>query len=484
MVREPIFQPVAGGSVVDDRDDISLIAAVSTYRDRDAFAELCERFRERAFSMALRILRDRDLAEDAVQEALLSLWRNPQTPPLKDACGWILSIVTAKSIDLGRSRSRRVKRETSMATKQNHSSASAAEALEENELIGLLRSQIDALPELERTLLACSYCANMPQREIAKLVGVSQMTVSNKIQQVLERLRLNLSKAGVAAPIMVPLLSSEKLFEAMTCDSACPTGLTERLLGRLDAPPIHKNAESLRRASPLGKSSAWTFAAVAVVAVAAGGAWWAAQRANPSAPIGATPSSVQAMVQPGGTFRGHWDFSKGPPADLTTFQGAWEWQSGKQPPVAGMKVTSKLDAALLLPGTVPASPMMLKIKFYIKPNDIAHFGCYWADENHVFESRSWKRSMSVPSDHPIQGSGYLIGKYIVMCQDDHVVSVVDYPREYPGNRICLTFQHLIAIEVDARSVTLDEIPANFRDPEKLLKDMDGSPVAGHEYLFK
>ena len=34
-------------------------------------------------------------------------------------------------------------------------------------------------------------------------------------------------------------------------------------------------------------------------------------------------------------------------------------------------------------------------------------------------------------------------------------------------------QNLIAVEMDVRSVSIDEIPARLRDPEKLLKDMEG-----------
>ena len=50
--------------------------------DRDAFASLVEATSDRMYAIATRILRDRDLAEDALQSALLTAWR--QLPNLRE----------------------------------------------------------------------------------------------------------------------------------------------------------------------------------------------------------------------------------------------------------------------------------------------------------------------------------------------------------------------------------------------------------------
>ncbi|MCJ7710491.1 MAG: RNA polymerase sigma factor [Chloroflexi bacterium] len=50
--------------------------------DRDAFAALVHMTSDRMYALATRILRDSDLAEDALQGALISVWR--QLPTLRD----------------------------------------------------------------------------------------------------------------------------------------------------------------------------------------------------------------------------------------------------------------------------------------------------------------------------------------------------------------------------------------------------------------
>src|SRR5437773_1605839 len=72
-----------------------------------------------------------------------------------------------------------------------------AEKIEANEVIAAMREHIDRLPEIECTLLTCCYGAGMTHSEIGKAVGMSQQTVSNRIQHALNNVRANLSKAGI-----------------------------------------------------------------------------------------------------------------------------------------------------------------------------------------------------------------------------------------------------------------------------------------------
>ena len=104
-------------------------------------------------------------------------------------------------------------------------------SVEHDELMTILNSQLERLPELERQLLALYYGAEATETEIGKMLVIPQQTISRKLHEALEHLRANLTKAGVAA--VVPLMCAENLSDAIMNGTQCPSGMTERLIERL-----------------------------------------------------------------------------------------------------------------------------------------------------------------------------------------------------------------------------------------------------------
>ena len=85
---------------LSDEALLSLVAA----SDDDALAALYVRFGRVAYGLALRILRDETLAQDAVQEAFLGVWRNADRflAERAKASTWILTLVHRRAVDLVR----------------------------------------------------------------------------------------------------------------------------------------------------------------------------------------------------------------------------------------------------------------------------------------------------------------------------------------------------------------------------------------------
>src|SRR5438105_12225905 len=85
------------------------VVALVARSDHDALAELYDRYGRVAYGLALRVLRDEALAEDAVQEAFLSLWRGASRfiPERGKASTWILTLVHRRAVDLVRREERR-----------------------------------------------------------------------------------------------------------------------------------------------------------------------------------------------------------------------------------------------------------------------------------------------------------------------------------------------------------------------------------------
>src|SRR5436309_14986067 len=80
------------------------VVAMLARSDESALAELYDRFGRVAYGLALRVLRDSALAEDAVQEAFLAAWRNADRfmPERGKASTWILTLVHRRAVDLVR----------------------------------------------------------------------------------------------------------------------------------------------------------------------------------------------------------------------------------------------------------------------------------------------------------------------------------------------------------------------------------------------
>src|SRR5213596_300951 len=85
------------------------VVALVARSDDQALAELYDRFGRVAYGLALRILRDEALAQDAVQEAFLAVWRSSDRflAERAKASTWILTLVHRRAVDLVRREERR-----------------------------------------------------------------------------------------------------------------------------------------------------------------------------------------------------------------------------------------------------------------------------------------------------------------------------------------------------------------------------------------
>ena len=85
------------------------VVAMAARSDDLAFAELYDRYGRVAYRLALRVLRDEALAEDAVQDAFLAIWRGASRfiPERGRASAWILTLVHRRAVDLVRREDRR-----------------------------------------------------------------------------------------------------------------------------------------------------------------------------------------------------------------------------------------------------------------------------------------------------------------------------------------------------------------------------------------
>jgi len=171
-----------------------LLAARS---EQSALAELYDRYGRPAYGLALRILRDDTLAEDAVQEAFTSLWRTASrfVPERGKASTWILTLVHRKSVDIVRREQRR------RADALVEEAGAQAGAADEEAWLRLQRERVQhalrQLPDQQREAIELAYYGGFTQSELAERLGQPLGTIKSRMFAGLARLRELLEEPGI-----------------------------------------------------------------------------------------------------------------------------------------------------------------------------------------------------------------------------------------------------------------------------------------------
>ena len=172
--------------------DEALVALVAR-GDEDALGELYDRVGRIAYGLAMRVLRDDRLAEDAVQEGFLAVWRSAAgfRAERAKASTWILTLVHRRAVDLVRREERR--RVEPLTEEAAANEGAAAEATDEAAWLRFERERVQAalsqLPDVQREALELAYYGGYSQSELAERLGVPLGTIKSRMFAGLARLR-------------------------------------------------------------------------------------------------------------------------------------------------------------------------------------------------------------------------------------------------------------------------------------------------------
>jgi RNA polymerase sigma factor (sigma-70 family) len=173
------------------------LVALAARSEQSALAELYDRYGRPAYGLALRILRDERLAEDAVQEAFLALWRTASrfVPERGKASTWILTLVHRRAVDLVRREERR------RADTLEGAPEPGGGAVDEEAWLRLQRERVqDALkllPDQQREAIELAYYGGFTQSELAERLGQPLGTIKSRMFMGLSRLRELLGDPGM-----------------------------------------------------------------------------------------------------------------------------------------------------------------------------------------------------------------------------------------------------------------------------------------------
>lgn len=462
--------------------DAQLLLAIAERQDRDAFGELFERYQRPAYSLAQYLTRDRDLAEEAVQEAFLRVWRSAKTFRADGKPrSWVLRIVAGKSLEiLRRKRRNREKMERAQQQAADRIEAPVQAGAEQGELLVTLRRHLDRLPDMERQLIALYYGGEMSQDEIAAQLEMPQRTVSFRIQKVLEQLRERLSTAGFAAalPLAGGTLSGDLLTEALCNGPSVPPGLGEALtakLGSAAAEVSQRAAAAKAWLSPL----AWVAAAV-TVAAAGTGAYLVLNKEAPAAassPAAKTDAPVrEAESVQDEPFAVNWSFAKGAPKELLVIQGQWSWRQGFDG-VGEMHMAprdssegSRRDVFAILPMKIPPKPFRMEIKVGASRTEAHGMDLLWLSKDGAVPFTRHGTVYSLLENlNALQID--VIGEWVVYHINGIPYAAHQYAKAYPADRMGMLITTYDVREITIRELASDDPVLRAFDPEKVIKEL-------------
>lgn len=178
--------------------------------ERPLFEVLMRRYNQRVYRIVRSILRGEAEAEDAMQQAWLSAWRQlPRLDAPEALPGWLARIAANEALGRLRRRAREV------ALEEEHDMATGAADPERlaaaREQVAAVEAAIDRLPEGQRTAFVLRDVEGLDTGEAAAALGISPLVLRVRLHRAHRALRAELGEALGAAP-------SAFRFEAPRCD--------------------------------------------------------------------------------------------------------------------------------------------------------------------------------------------------------------------------------------------------------------------------
>ena len=154
--------------------------------DSDAYDALVRASADRLYATAYRIVRDGDLADEAVQQTLVQIWR--ELPSLRDPDrfeAWTYRlIVRFCHVD-----SRRARRKGVREIRMDESTPAASDAFADADLRDQLDRALARLSLDHRTVVVLHHYSGLPLGEIAEILGVPYGTVGSRLYHATRALR-------------------------------------------------------------------------------------------------------------------------------------------------------------------------------------------------------------------------------------------------------------------------------------------------------
>jgi RNA polymerase sigma-70 factor, ECF subfamily len=174
-------------ALLDESPQQQLDAALST---------LYNRYSRTVYGVGLKILSERSLAEELVQEVFLKVWRSAGSfdPSRGSFSTWLYRVTRSCATDLYRKRARRgvrsvVDADEYIAASVADTSAGPQEVVDDSWLSWRVSRALEALDVRQREVIELAYFGDLTQREISERTGLALGTVKSRTASAFRKLR-------------------------------------------------------------------------------------------------------------------------------------------------------------------------------------------------------------------------------------------------------------------------------------------------------
>ena len=171
--------------------------------DAEAFTTLYDRHSHAAFSLAYRMMGERQASEDLAQDAFLKVWRSASSYRAERGSvrTWILSIVHNRGIDQIRSHASRRRTQDKIEASAPRSQPSEAFAQTwRNSQRDQVREALNTLPPEQLKILELAYFSGYTHVEISELLRLPLGTVKGRMRLGLKKIRDYFESRDAAVP--------------------------------------------------------------------------------------------------------------------------------------------------------------------------------------------------------------------------------------------------------------------------------------------
>lgn len=176
---------------LQDRRDRDLLARIASGSE-EAFSELFRRYAPAAGGIALRVVGDAAIAEEVVQEVMVSVWRRAGAydPARGSVRSWLLAQAHHRAVDAVRREE--ANRRRASATAPESGDDPIDDVVEEGWLASRrtrVRAALASLSSDQRNVLELAYYGGLTQSQVAEAAGIPLGTVKSRTLAAMSKLR-------------------------------------------------------------------------------------------------------------------------------------------------------------------------------------------------------------------------------------------------------------------------------------------------------